>query len=45
MDSPGKRNMPTDLPADLPTSLDDRRSVPVFGGETEVYDAWAGNKS
>ncbi|OJD15470.1 hypothetical protein AJ78_04265 [Emergomyces pasteurianus Ep9510] len=30
------------LPDDLPTSLDDRRSVPTFGTETEMYDAWKG---
>ncbi|PGH09371.1 hypothetical protein AJ79_05683 [Helicocarpus griseus UAMH5409] len=30
------------LPADLPTSLDDRRSVPTFPAETEMYDAWQG---
>ncbi|CAL5870354.1 uncharacterized protein PFLUO_LOCUS4590 [Penicillium psychrofluorescens] len=29
------------LPDDLPKSLDDRRSVPVFH-ETEMYDAWQG---
>lgn len=33
------------LPKDLPTSLDDRRNVPEFlGTETEVYDAWSGEK-
>lgn len=30
------------LPDDLPTSLDDRRRVPTYGGETEMYDAWQG---
>ncbi|KAI9873916.1 MAG: hypothetical protein M1830_010405 [Pleopsidium flavum] len=30
------------LPDDLPTSLDDRRTVPSYGGETEMYDAWQG---
>ncbi|KGO71968.1 Dilute [Penicillium italicum] len=30
------------LPDDLPKSLDDRRSVPVFQPETEMYDAWQG---
>ncbi|KAI9928938.1 hypothetical protein MW887_001331 [Aspergillus wentii] len=30
------------LPDDLPKSLDDRRSVPVFPQETEMYDAWQG---
>ncbi len=33
---------PRQLPSDLPTSLNDRRSVPVFNQETEIYDAWAG---
>ncbi|EDN09503.1 conserved hypothetical protein [Histoplasma mississippiense (nom. inval.)] len=33
---------PRQLPDDLPTSLDDRRSVPTFGPETEIYDAWQG---
>lgn len=32
-----------DLPDDLPKSLDDRRSVPVFQ-ETEIYDAWQGGR-
>lgn len=31
-----------ELPDDLPRSLDDRRSVPVFQPETEMYDAWQG---
>ena len=35
-------NRPRQLPPDLPTSLDDRRKAPVFGGETEIYDAWQG---
>jgi hypothetical protein len=46
MDSPGQS--PTTqrkLPDDLPTSLNDRRTVPHFGGETEVYDAWAGTST
>ncbi|KAL2414843.1 Dilute domain-containing protein C25B8.08 [Exophiala dermatitidis] len=30
------------LPNDLPTSLDDRRTVPVFGEEIEIYDGWQG---
>jgi hypothetical protein len=30
------------LPDDLPKSLDDRRSVPIYAGETEMYDAWQG---
>ena len=33
---------PRQLPDDLPTSLDDRRRVPNYGGETEMYDAWQG---
>ncbi len=33
---------PRTLPADLPKSLDDRQPVRQFGGETEMYDAWAG---
>jgi hypothetical protein len=34
---------PRQLPADLPTSLNDRRqTVPVFT-ETEVYDGWQGS--
>ncbi|KAG0159331.1 hypothetical protein PDIDSM_6853 [Penicillium digitatum] len=31
-----------ELPDDLPKSLDDRRSVPIFQPETEMYDAWQG---
>lgn len=34
-----------ELPDDLPKSLDDRRSVPVFQQETEMYDAWQGECS
>ncbi|MCJ1477384.1 hypothetical protein MMC13_006055 [Lambiella insularis] len=30
------------LPRDLPMSLDDRRPVRYYGGETEMYDAWQG---
>jgi hypothetical protein len=30
------------LPDDLPKSLDDRRNVHSYGGETEIYDAWQG---
>jgi hypothetical protein len=33
-----------ELPDDLPKSLDDRRSVPVFHAETEMYDAWQGEQ-
>lgn len=30
------------LPADLPTSLDDRRNFPSYNQEMEYYDAWQG---
>ncbi|KAI9812353.1 MAG: hypothetical protein M1832_000441 [Thelocarpon impressellum] len=33
---------PRELPDDLPKSLNDRRSVPSFAAETEMYDAWQG---
>ena len=33
---------PRKLPSDLPTSLDDRRPLPSYGGETEFYDGWQG---
>ena len=33
---------PRQLPRDLPTSLDDRRPVRSYVGETEMYDAWQG---
>ncbi|GME27355.1 putative dil and ankyrin domain-containing protein [Neofusicoccum parvum] len=33
---------PRQLPADLPRSLDDRKSVPPPAAETEIYDAWQG---
>ncbi|KAI1982530.1 hypothetical protein LOZ51_000720 [Ophidiomyces ophidiicola] len=33
---------PRTLPDDLPTSLDDRRSVPTYAAETEMYDGWQG---
>ncbi|KAH7115195.1 hypothetical protein B0J11DRAFT_126576 [Dendryphion nanum] len=49
MDSPthehafgGEGPKPRVLPADLPTSLDDRRAPPIIGEETEMYDAWQG---
>ncbi|PKX88502.1 DIL and Ankyrin domain protein [Aspergillus novofumigatus IBT 16806] len=35
------KQKPRVLPDDLPTSLDDRRSVPMLQ-ETEMYDAWQG---
>ena len=38
-----QRQRPQPLPDDLPTSLDDRRSVPThYTAETEMYDAWQG---
>lgn len=36
---------PRKLPDDLPRSLDDRRNLPAFGQETEIYDAWQGKES
>lgn len=39
--SPASSEHKQELPDDLPKSLDDRRSVPVFH-ETEMYDAWQG---
>ncbi|KAI0999942.1 hypothetical protein K3495_g8256 [Podosphaera aphanis] len=33
---------PKVLPDDLPKSLDDRKNVPAFPVETEIYDAWQG---
>lgn len=33
---------PRKLPSDLPTSLDDRRTVRIMSEETEIYDAWQG---
>ena len=36
---------PKGLPADLPKSLDDRRSVHIVPQETEMYDAWQGSHS
>ena len=33
---------PRQLPSDLPRSLNDRRHVPSYGGETEMYDGWQG---
>ena len=32
------------LPRDLPKSLDDRRPVHSYAGETEMYDAWQGTQ-
>ncbi|MCJ1310678.1 hypothetical protein MMC25_004344 [Agyrium rufum] len=31
-----------ELPSDLPTSLNDRRPVRSYAGETEMYDGWQG---
>ena len=36
---------PRKLPDDLPTSLDDRRSFPTYGDETEMYDGWQGESN
>ena len=33
---------PRELPHDLPKSLNDRRPVQSYAGETEMYDAWQG---
>ncbi|PYH89469.1 DIL and ankyrin domain protein [Aspergillus ellipticus CBS 707.79] len=41
-DLAARKSMPGGLPADLPKSLDDRRSVHVIPSETEMYDAWQG---
>ncbi|KAF2876569.1 hypothetical protein BDV95DRAFT_229852 [Massariosphaeria phaeospora] len=38
----GDAPKPRQLPADLPTSLDDRRAVHTMAEETELYDAWQG---
>ncbi|KAL1960881.1 hypothetical protein VTO42DRAFT_5864 [Malbranchea cinnamomea] len=38
----GDGTRPRKLPDDLPTSLDDRRVVPAFTSETEMYDGWQG---
>lgn len=35
---------PRALPDDIPKSLDDRRTVPRCGEETEMYDAWQGTE-
>ncbi|KAJ5727576.1 hypothetical protein N7493_005396 [Penicillium malachiteum] len=40
--SPASFGPAQELPDDLPKSLDDRRSVPLFQQETEMYDAWQG---
>ena len=41
----GERKPPA-LPADLPTSLDDRKEVRVsFVPETEMYDGWQGTSA
>lgn len=33
---------PRKMPDDLPTSLNDRRTIDRYGAETEMYDAWQG---
>ncbi|CAD6503366.1 BgTH12-03032 [Blumeria graminis f. sp. triticale] len=38
----GFAKRPFVLPDDLPKSLDDRRNVPTYAVETEIYDAWQG---
>lgn len=40
--SPASPEIQQELPEDLPKSLDDRRTVPVYQQETEMYDAWQG---
>jgi hypothetical protein len=42
---PGDAPKPRQLPADLPTSLDDRRNVNMMNEETEIYDAWQGGST
>lgn len=42
--SPASLEIPQELPDDLPRSLDDRRSVPIYQQETEMYDAWQGKQ-
>ena len=37
-----EQTRPRKLPHDLPMSLDDRRPVRTYAGETEMYDAWQG---
>ena len=32
------------MPSDLPTSLNDRRPVTIMSEETEIYDAWQGER-
>lgn len=41
-DIAGDGARPRALPDDLPTSLDDRRTIPGFASETEMYDGWQG---
>lgn len=40
--SPSDNEQRKSLPVDLPTSLDDRRRVSEYAGETEIYDGWQG---
>lgn len=42
--SPASPEIQQELPEDLPKSLDDRRSAPVYQQETEMYDAWQGKR-
>jgi len=39
-----QKQKPRVMPDDLPTSLDDRRHVPIIAEETEMYDAWQGEQ-
>ena len=40
----GEPQKPRQLPSDLPTSLNDRRPVTIMSEETEIYDAWQGER-
>jgi hypothetical protein len=40
----GEPQRPRQLPSDLPTSLNDRRPVHIMNDETEIYDAWQGER-
>lgn len=42
-DGTAPEKKPRILPDDLPKSLDDRRTVPEYAGETEMYDGWQGS--
>ncbi|KAF9733269.1 hypothetical protein PMIN06_012368 [Paraphaeosphaeria minitans] len=41
-DDPQSVPLPRQLPADLPTSLDDRRTPHLPADDMEIYDAWQG---